>query len=65
MFDHGIREGEFVQGQGGGNAADNPFKDGPGKGNQTVQMQMIAKDRAGAERLMQQAGFKPSDWNLS
>jgi len=50
---------------GGGSPADNPFKDGPGMGNQTVQMQMIASDRAQAVRLIQLAGHKPEDWGIA
>lgn len=46
---------------GGGNAAagDNPFVDG---GNMTLQMQMLANDRARAERLIVAAGKKLEDF---
>lgn len=52
-------------GNGDATAADNPFLPGPNKGNQTLQMQMIGKDREAAIRLIRAAGHKPEDWNIS
>ncbi len=59
-----FKEDSLEQGS-GGVASDNPFKDGPSKGNLTEQMIAIRKDRAGAERLIVQAGHKPADFGLS
>lgn len=47
---------------GGSAAGENPFTDG---GNMTVQMQMIANDKARALRLISAAGKKPTDFGLT
>lgn len=59
-----FREDGLVTGQGGA-VVDNPFKDGPGKGNITDQMVAIRKDKAGAIRSMRAAGHKPEDFGLT
>ncbi len=56
-----FKEDGFVTG-GAANASDNPFVKG---GNQTVQMQMIANDRAKALQLMSAAGRTPTEFGLS
>jgi hypothetical protein len=48
----------------GGTSVDNPFKDGPTKGNQTAMALLIKNDRARAISLMREAGHKPEDWGL-
>lgn len=57
-------EDGMVQGNGTAVSPDNPFKDGPGKGNQTIQMQAISKDRAGAIRMIRAAGHDPKDFGI-
>ncbi len=56
-----FKEDKYVTG-GAANASDNPFVKG---GNQTVQMQMIASDRAKALQLMSAAGRTPAEFGLS
>jgi hypothetical protein len=58
------REGGLLQG-GGGVAADNPFKDGFGKGNTTTQMQAIKADKVAAIRQIRAAGHDPKAWGLT
>jgi len=45
--------------------AENPFKDGPDKGNMTEQSRLIKADPVKAKTLMREAGRKPSEWNLA
>lgn len=59
-----FREDNLVGGVSGG-VANNPFKDGPGKGNLTEQMAAIRKDKAAAIRAIRAAGHDPKGWNLT
>ncbi len=54
-----FREDSMVSGGSGGGAADNPFKDGPNKGNLTEQNLLWNSDRTKAKALMRQAGQTP------
>lgn len=45
-------------------AADNPFKDGPMGGNQTMMHKAIKEDRQKAISLIRAAGHKPEDWGI-
>lgn len=56
-------EGSIVRGEGSADV-DNPFKEGPDKGNLTAQSMLIKSDRPKALRLIRAAGHKPSDWGL-
>lgn len=59
-----FKEDSLVGGT-GGVTSDNPFKDGPDKGNQTVMMQAIKTDKAAAIRAIRAAGFKPEQWHIT
>ncbi len=54
-----FREDSMVNGSGGGSAPDNPFKDGPNKGNMTEQNLLWNNDRAKATAMIRQAGHTP------
>ena len=56
---------DSLEGGGGGAVADNPFKEGPGKGNLTEQMQLIRTDRPRAIRLIRAAGHEPKGFGLT
>ncbi len=56
--EHGLHRGDTASG------AENPFKDGPNKGNMTEQMRAIRNDRDKAKRLMREAGHDPKDWGI-
>lgn len=50
---------------GSGSVGDNPFKDGPGKGNMTEQMKAIKADRPRAIQMIRSAGHDPKGWGLT
>ena len=47
------------RGDGGGTVSNNPYKDGPGKGNATEQNLLWRNDQAKAEQLIRAAGHTP------